>query len=84
VNTKPRKTNPRQTWTCTKCLSSDFDDKESFYVHILECGDPDWDTTSKKSRKKAKKSKNMGSLKPLRRANSLDGTESGKKTKKNF
>jgi hypothetical protein len=45
----------------------------------LECGgDLDWDMTSKKGKKKARKSKNPGSLKPLRRTNSRDGTESGK------
>ena len=77
MNTKVRKTAPKQT--CTKCLSSEFESKEAFYVHILECGgDVDWDAASKKGKKKARKSKNPGSLKPLRRANSRDGTESGK------
>ncbi len=33
------------------------------------------DSTTKKGKKKAKKSKNLGSLKPLRRTNSRDGTE---------
>jgi hypothetical protein len=76
---KSRKSSPKTIFKCNKCLSSDFPDKDSFYIHILECGgDVDWDTTTKKGKKKAKKSKNLGSLKPLRRNNSRDGTESGK------
>ena len=75
---KARKSTMKNAQMCTKCLSSEFADKEAFYVHILECGgDVDWDSTNKKGKKKAKKSKNLGSLKPLRRTNSRDGTESG-------
>ena len=70
---------PKVKLSCSKCSNNEFTDRESFYVHILECGgDVDWDSTTKKGKKKAKKSKNLGSLKPLRRTNSRDGTESGK------
>ena len=79
MTSKARKMAANQRFNCTKCLSSDFADRDAFYVHILECGgDGDWDVTSKKGKKKSKKSKNLGSLKPLRRANSRDGTESGR------
>jgi len=76
---KGRKTaSSKVTLSCSKCSNNDFADRESFYVHILECGgDVDWDSTTKKGKKKAKKSKTLGSLKPLRRTNSRDGTESG-------
>lgn len=49
---------------CSKCQQGAFEDRNAFYVHVLECGgQTDWDV----SKKKKKKKRNI-----LRRTNSTE------------
>lgn len=52
ISKKTEKEEIESSFNCSKC-STNFEDREAFYVHVLECGgQTDWDLTKKKKKKK--------------------------------
>ena len=48
---------------CSKCPEVKFENRETFYVHILECaGETEWDVSKKKKKKKQKVSVKNNSI----------------------